>query len=251
MVRIGAVPVRTLNIPDDFSGDAWANRITYAVTESMATDGLYDRTQGAISVIDSAGNSVINPVDSAHYVLVSHGFDGAGAYVMEGVVGSACDAATLDGENCNQDSVFRRTMLMGTGVAASHYDDFVTIRALSAFGGSVPAGSVMAFNLAACPSGWVGFNESRGRVIIGTGDYSETYNPAGHTSWNYAHTYGLGETGGNATWKVNLQDIGLQVIPSTPPAAGLTNLAYQPVGAIPDSQENRPPYLALLYCQKT
>src|SRR5690606_23310055 len=33
-VRIGAVPVRTLNLPDGMMFDAWGNRITYAVTKA-------------------------------------------------------------------------------------------------------------------------------------------------------------------------------------------------------------------------
>ena len=36
-------------------------------------------------------------------------------------------------------------------------------------GGGIPAGAVMAFNLASCPSGWAEFTSARGRTVVGSG----------------------------------------------------------------------------------
>lgn len=50
-IAIGAVPVRTLGLPDTYAGDAWGDKMSYAVTIVLTTDPTAYATQdGAIDV---------------------------------------------------------------------------------------------------------------------------------------------------------------------------------------------------------
>jgi type II secretory pathway pseudopilin PulG len=157
-VRIGMVPTRTLNLPDDYGYDAWGNRILYAVTTNQArTAGLYSRTGGTITVMD-AGQPTANVITStAHYVIASHGRDGAGGYNYNGILGTNCPAAnaTLDQENCDNDEIFRNTMLVSDSGTNRNFDDIVRQNSASNFNRSMPPEAVMLFRLPACPDGWI------------------------------------------------------------------------------------------------
>jgi len=237
MVRIGAVPVRSINLPDDYALDAWGNRFTFAITEILATAGMYDRTGGAISIVDSTNNSVVTPDGSAHYVIVSHGRDGAGAYTAAGTAGIPCSTGTLDAENCNGTATFRRTMLAARTEAAGHYDDLMHFRAVGTFGDAVPPGAVQAFNLSACPPGWVAFAAAQGRTVIGAGTLgSETYSAA--------------DTGGQVTHALTMAQLGQNTLTGAAPDPGTTDYAYF-TGTAPAPLDVRQPYIALLYCEKT
>jgi prepilin-type N-terminal cleavage/methylation domain-containing protein len=249
IVRIGALPVRTLNLPDDYEQDAWGNRFTFAVTEVLASAANFNIANGAIFVIDSAGapNSVITPAGSAHYVIVSHGKDGKGATSMGGVAGAACNAAALDGENCNGNATFRATMTMGSGPAAGFYDDLMMYRVNTDFN-QLPSGAVVAFNAAACPAGWTAVPAATiaGRAIVGTGVFNDVA-PGTLAAFNYA----LGLTGGVAQYAFQQSEVGISpLMAQAAPAAGGGVTDYALIGATA-SHENRPPFVALLYCQKT
>lgn len=241
-VRIGAVPVRTLNLPDNFIGDAWAGRFTYAVTEALARDGTYNRDEGAIFVVDSNGNQVVNDPDNgpgtAHYVIVSHGENNAGATSMQGGGTNPCPGGNLENENCNGNATFTSTLFTNTADSAGLHDDMIVFRATSAFGQQVPPGAVMAFNLNACPDGWTPFNLAGERFIVGT---------------NGSTNYSVGDTGGAPEVTLDSAEIGFR--PSTPdaidPAAVPGTVVFAERRGPPQPHENRPPYVALLYCEKT
>ncbi len=243
-VRIGAVPVRTLNLPDEFIADAWGRRFTFAMTERLASSGTYDRDEGDIDIIDSNGNYIVNPsrdpaAGLAHYVIVSHGKNGSGGTPIGGGNSTfPCVAADLEGENCNNDAIFRKTMLFSTGT--SSMDDYIGFRATTAFGGEIPPGAVMAFNLHSCPTGWVEYSAASGRIIVGVGNNGDGID------------YTLGQAEGKAITRPDEDEVGIRFtptgvdFPSLP--VGATNLAIP--GAHSD-HENRPPVLALRYCMKT
>ena len=75
-VAIGMVPFRTLGIPSSYAVDNYGNRITYAVTQSLASPDACN-ADGSISVLDETRAPI---VDNAAYVLVSHGKNGVGAW---------------------------------------------------------------------------------------------------------------------------------------------------------------------------
>lgn len=104
-IMIGTIPFRELNISENTAYDGYNNRLTYAVTASLVNDTTYDNSQGGISLVDGAGTSVIDPADSAHFVVISHGPNGEGAYSRFGVL-TTCPSGPSEEENCNDDSVF-------------------------------------------------------------------------------------------------------------------------------------------------
>ena len=107
-VRRGAIPFMTLGINEIFAYDGYGNKLTYAVTENLATGAVvFDPLAGGIDVLNTNGNSLVdqNPAtDSlAHYLVVSHGEDGAGAYNKQGLANTACpaDINIAQSQNCN------------------------------------------------------------------------------------------------------------------------------------------------------
>ncbi len=117
-VRIGTVPFRELNIPEEYAYDSYGNRILYAVTENLAwsiddkddADPSNDDINpfnklaaGGISVVYEGGESRIDPPHSADFIILSHGEDQAGGFTkISGTNnGVACNADAPDGENCD------------------------------------------------------------------------------------------------------------------------------------------------------
>lgn len=156
-VRIGMVPTRSLNLPDDFGYDAYGNRLVYAVTRSLAQEpDDYDPEEGRIGIIDSNGNSAIGDPNSAHYVVFSPGINQLGAFNSNGRRIRNCPGAnaTLDQENCDIDAIFRTTPLTSDVAGVNEFDDILVSGSTSDFGQAIPSGGILLFRLPACPDGW-------------------------------------------------------------------------------------------------
>lgn len=254
-VRIGAVPIRTIGLPDDYSYDAWGNRFTYAVTENLATIANFDRNGGVITVIDSGGNASVSPPpgNTSHYVVISHGEDGSGAIPAEAVARSACPGAgQLDGENCDNDATFRSTILRSYNNGVNYFDDYIHVQSLSRQGNWYPEGSVVPFNRNTCPVGWLPFNALIGRTIIGTGNYTANEGPA--PTWFVNENFNLGDAGGFSDFGLIESEevvetdvlIYFDADPTVATVNEVDNALIDP--ANPDVHDNRDPYVALLYC---
>lgn len=225
-VRIGAVPNKTLNLPDEFSFDLWDHRLTYAVTENLATKisdvSQYTADGGLISVIDDAvpPNPIGSPPNSGHFVVVSHGESGGGSYNLEGNLFAACPgAATLDGENCDDDLVFRSTMVNSDVNAAAFFDDYIQFKGQTEPVFIIPVGTVMTFNLDVCPNGWQAYNLAEGRFVVGVDS-----TPSAEQIYNL--------------------DAGVS---PQPPAQKIFTRGYSEAQ---DDIALFPPYVALLHCEK-
>jgi type II secretory pathway pseudopilin PulG len=168
-VRIGAVPTRTLNIPDDFAADAWGNRFTYAVTERQATAGSPSPYTSDGGVIDIEGiTSAITVASNVHYVVISHGPSREGGYTIEGDLSIPCNAGSRDTENCdNANTTFVQKLVENDYNSAAFFDDYLTFRGQENVGFEFPPNAVMAFNRNTCPEGWRIFPISDARFIIG------------------------------------------------------------------------------------
>lgn len=112
-IRIGAVPTRELNIPDEYAFDGWNNRITYVVAADLAqSSALYNSHTSAttgMTIRDASTNALHSSSPTfVSYALISHGKDGGGAtnYIGDQIP-VACSGTRNDGENCNNDSIFR------------------------------------------------------------------------------------------------------------------------------------------------
>lgn len=226
-VRIGAVPTRTLNLPDEFIVDAWGNKFTYAVTETQATIVPLDPNQsyaadgGRIAVRDGVSNTVVFPANSAHYVIISHGITGNGAYPLgAATTPSVVCGAAADSLNCNDASSIFRTTLVNSDVGnASFFDDYVRFKGQTAPVITVPVGAVVAFNLSSCPTseGWVDYTPAQGRFVIGS-------SPAGSMAIS---KYNMPPAGSTATLPISIGSVN---------------------GG--DHEAAIPPYVALIYCVK-
>ena len=134
-------------------------------------------------------------------------------------------------------------------LSAVFYASNTTVPAGS--GDSVPSGAVMPFNLSSCPSGWSAFESAQGRFVIGVGSDGE------------GQSYGLEDVGGEAFHQLTIDEMPshthdarskhYEVYGSGSLGAshGQTPGNYETGAAGGDQpHENRPPYIALLYCEK-
>lgn len=134
-VWIGAVPTRTLSLPDSLMYDAMGNRLRYTVMKKLAidTEGVGEFcstvTTGGIRIMDAYGNQIPPAATNSvvAYALVSFGKDAVGAYQRNGAAGTACPAAStvVREENCDADQTFIDAAYNDGTVAASYFDDMV------------------------------------------------------------------------------------------------------------------------------
>ncbi len=239
-VRIGSVPTRTLNLPDEFIADAWGRKFTYAVTEVLATPLQYRADAGVITLRDDADSNIVT---NAHYVVLSHGTTGDGGFPLgQSTVRSLpCPTSSLDRRNCDDsDAIFRKTLVNSEANIVNFYDDYVYFKGLNAshIVDPIPTGAVMGFQQASCPVGWADYLLAEGKFIIGLQSailVEDQYIrrrriPAVSTSLNLS----VGTVRDFAR-PVVFSDI------SPPPTSEARSFAVW---------ENIPPYVAVKYCEK-
>lgn len=170
-VRIGAVPTRALNMPDEFISDAWQQKFTYAVTGNLATPNQYSPDGGLIRLEDGTGNSLVTPAGRAHYVLLSHGETGDGSFPESAatVPSVPCSgvATVLDRNNCNNTNLFINTLVSSDNTAGEFFDDFVVFKGQTVPIVTIPPDVVIPFNRTDCPPGWSQYAPAQGRFVVG------------------------------------------------------------------------------------
>ncbi len=106
----GGIPVRTLQIPDEYAFDPWGNRflyiVDYRITAAAATNpfNTYPASHssiGNITVRDIEGDSITT---RALYLIVSHGPNGHGGYTRTGIRKSAKSTNASEQANCHCDA---------------------------------------------------------------------------------------------------------------------------------------------------
>jgi hypothetical protein len=129
----------------------------------------------------------------------------------------------------------------------------------------VPAGAVMAFDLAACPAGWTALTDAQGRVIVGSTTAVARGTKVGSdqvtltTAQMPAHAHGVTDPG-HVHGVDNTIDYGLPPVFSTAGNQGVgarqinshpatTGISIQSSGG-GQAFDNRQASLALLYCKK-
>jgi type II secretory pathway pseudopilin PulG len=110
--------------------DPFGFNITYAISAYMTDPGLiFNPNYGVLAVRTETGASIIDPANSAHYVLVSHGRDNKGARAINGNITVPCAINTgVDVENCDNDSIFIAG-LKNDVRGVNYFDDMVMYRA--------------------------------------------------------------------------------------------------------------------------
>jgi hypothetical protein len=117
LVWTGAVPVRTMNLPDEMMLDGWDHRIAFAVTEIYTgTAPPLNSNKSAIKIIDVNGNNATSTQGNITYAFLTTGGDESGAYSASGALIAPCDTSTPSGRNCafetgDQQGVFVNTAM--------------------------------------------------------------------------------------------------------------------------------------------
>lgn len=89
----GAVPVRTLGLPDNYAGDAWGGKLTYAVSANLAVDPSNYSTAASPFVLVRYG-STSGPILGNARNLISGGTASSNAGNVRVTFGSTTDAST-------------------------------------------------------------------------------------------------------------------------------------------------------------
>lgn len=116
VIRSGGLPVRTLDMSDDYFRDGYQNPYLYSVTELVTSASGDLNHDGGIYVKDANGIDVnVNP-GWVLYTLVSTGGRGN---IFD------CDLSKADSENCNRDGVFLVGEYSQAHTSADFYDDHI------------------------------------------------------------------------------------------------------------------------------
>lgn len=99
----GVVPVRTLGLADEYAFDPWGGRFTFAVDNRFtATDAFTtyqsNDTTGNITVGAEYGTTILT---NAITVVISHGENSHGAFLLSGARKNAGSKNTFEQGNCN------------------------------------------------------------------------------------------------------------------------------------------------------
>ena len=92
-VMAGAIPFKELGLDEEQSLDGYGNRLMYVVTAHLTDEDTYNDLEGGIAIVDENGRSLIaeegTKVDPdtaiGHYLVLSYGENGFGAYTRDGV----------------------------------------------------------------------------------------------------------------------------------------------------------------------
>ncbi len=130
LVIAGSLPFKNMGLMETESYDRYLSRLLYAVTVDLTDQDTFDPSGGRISIISKSGDSIINPPNSAHFIVASHGPNKFGGVGKSGTPNAElCGSAPLDEqENCDGDSTFV------SGETSNTFDD-----RLGFFSGVMPA----------------------------------------------------------------------------------------------------------------
>lgn len=119
VVLVGAVPFKNLNLLEEQAYDAYNMKFSYAVTLDLTDTSTFTVNGGAIGIVsaDDTTRSALGIPDSAHYIVISHGPNRAGAFSATTVQIPCTDGSAVEQENCDADAVFV------TGEISQNYDD--------------------------------------------------------------------------------------------------------------------------------
>ncbi|MCB9979756.1 MAG: type II secretion system protein [Rhodospirillales bacterium] len=135
-IIVGGLPFRVLDLDETQVVDGYGHQFTYAVTQQLANSDTFQPWGGGLRVIDPSGNSLgtaddpLTPMEdesaSSHFIVLSHGENGYGAYNLYGKRQDCGSASALEKENCvdaGGNGVFRLAAKSSNFGSASEYDD--------------------------------------------------------------------------------------------------------------------------------
>jgi prepilin-type N-terminal cleavage/methylation domain-containing protein len=133
----GAVPVRSLNLPDEYMYDAWGRKFSYGVQANATAYDAFSLVMPNESCSITVQAASGTRTSGAVYALVSHGPNGHGGYLSTGVrmnAGStnASELANCDCTNTAADGVYNGTYVQQdvteSTTVTNIFDDIVRYR---------------------------------------------------------------------------------------------------------------------------
>jgi len=118
-VKMGAVPISTLNLFPTLALDGYGNRITYIVRENATATAGINSTDIDLEVTNYAGGSLYSDVV---VILISHGENGYGAWNGASGVRLAVSGTDQEQKNTDPDTAFY------ISAPVARYDDIVYFR---------------------------------------------------------------------------------------------------------------------------
>jgi prepilin-type N-terminal cleavage/methylation domain-containing protein len=103
-VLVGTIPFRQLNLDEDEAYDGYRNRLMYVVTEHLICDTCFAADGGGIDIVNDSGNTALDAMGTAHFVVFSYGEDSAGAFNTAGIRNPCGAVGTVENENCDFDA---------------------------------------------------------------------------------------------------------------------------------------------------
>ncbi len=85
LVVAGAIPTKTLGLPDDYAYDAWGRRFTYEVDiRATKASTCYNLHTGGLAVKTRDPTGTVRNTDNVMYAYITHGPGGYGAWPAQG-----------------------------------------------------------------------------------------------------------------------------------------------------------------------
>lgn len=140
VIRIGALPYRTLNIDEADSYDGYRNRLFYAVTEQLTDNMIFNVAGGGITILNEENESAIDPPNTGHFVIFSAGENELGAFTAGGNIKTPCPPLGAGGglelNNCNltQDTIFVSAKKASGAGSTEGIDDIIAYSSHHAVG---------------------------------------------------------------------------------------------------------------------
>jgi prepilin-type N-terminal cleavage/methylation domain-containing protein len=105
---VGAIPFAAIGIPQEASIDGFGNKLTYTVSQSLTNTATFNDSAGILRLQDDLNIPLDTANNTVHFVIISHGSDGKGAFSLDGAQANPCglSAAARDNENCDNDAIF-------------------------------------------------------------------------------------------------------------------------------------------------
>ena len=124
--RMGAVPVRDLNLTNQYLANTDGYLYAYAVTETLTNTAGFAAGVGTIPVEDGNNHSLVTPANAAMYVLIDYGHNGFGAHTLEGKQPIPCTGPpSFEKQNCDNNPVPLISAPYSTAAGLNHFDDTV------------------------------------------------------------------------------------------------------------------------------
>lgn len=122
-VRIGFAPFRELGLDEDEVYDGFGRRLFYVVTERQAVAATFSAQEGGIEITNEAGNSILAPPGSAHFITFSAGKNQGGSYGKNGDL-IPCPLVGPEAQNCTpNDKAIYTVGQISEASGANSFDD--------------------------------------------------------------------------------------------------------------------------------